>query len=120
MTYTYTPTTDENGTWRLDATDDNEPFLVFYPEFAAHYNSTGGNYAYAIFKVVRTMCNRYIEKRPRNGDKVGMAVYEARLKAMYETLEFWEQQAGVQDAPLSSGYIDTALDATDPALEADA
>lgn len=111
---TYTPTTDENGTWRLDATDVIEPFLVTYEQFASLYNSTGGNYSYAIYKVVKLMCTIYIERRPRNGDKVGMAVYDARLKAMYETLEFWEEQAGVQDAPLTVGYIDTQLDAEEP------
>lgn len=112
MTYTFT--TIERGTWRLDATDVNEPFLVEYDEAAAFYNQTSANYAYTIFKVVELMCARYIERRTRNSDKVGLEIYKARLKQLYHTRDFWKQQAGVQDTPLTYSFIDTGLDAVDP------
>jgi hypothetical protein len=113
---TYTLTANQVSTIRLDSTDAIEPFLVNYEEMALFYDQTAGDYAYTVFKVVKLAQARYIERRPRNGDTVGMKVWEARYKQLCETLEFWQQQAGVDDTPLSVGYIDTALDAPDPSL----
>jgi hypothetical protein len=111
---TYTLTAAQVSTIRLDSTDVIEPFLVTYEEMALFYDQTYGDYTHTVFKVVRLMCAKWINRRPRNGDKVGMAMYDARRKELYELLEFYKAQAGVEDAPLSTSYIDMALDAEDP------
>jgi hypothetical protein len=116
---TYTPTATQVSTIRLDSTDVIEPFLVTYEEMALFYDQTEGNYAYTVFKVVTLMCTRWLNRRPRNGDKVGMEVYNARKKQLYELLEFWRSQSGVDDTPLSVGYLDTAIDAEEPTYATD-
>lgn len=113
---TYTLTQSQVSTIRLDSTDIIEPFLATYEQMALFYDQTEGNYNLTVFKVVQLMQAIHIGRRPRNGDKVGMEVWETRYKQLCERLEHWQKQAGVVNGSPTTRTLDSGIDTYDSTI----